>query len=358
MKRLARKLTGLRRKSDSKATSATVIAADKVACPPDLVAGPDTDAGDVQKYDSGLESLPAEVRRHILLVMDLPRLKALIHASPTYHQQYRLDRRYFLNAALQAALGSAAWDAYITQKAMASQDITHESLSKLLDTWEDRLPHSSSFQLGTITEDEVVDMVSFYLQTAGPVADYYLEQAMKNLDEQVGEGSHKLPSQPEPSNIERQRCLRAACRFQLLCCAVKSTSLIRISYDDTLDRLAERLFYTPEPWEGEELLSFYQFAEAVYEEIFDNIAADVHPNNPRFDDQDRPPTPVGAFELARFGDACKPSYKTYLRTYPTKLTPLRQSIIKEEQRCAVVLTSCVSFLSISSPAAAATERLW
>lgn len=309
MKKLAKAFRDLRRKSGSTATSASVVAADNLAYPPKLVAAPDTDNGEVQKYDSSLESLPAEVRRHILSVMDLPQMKALIRASPTYHQQYRLDRRYLLKAALQVALGSVYLDAYITQKAMASQEATHESLSGLVDVWEERLPHSSSFQLGTIAEDEVVNMVSFYLKTAAIVAKYYLNQALKNLDERVGEvtlDSHRLPSQPDPSNIEWQRCLRAAYRFQLLCCAVKSARLIRDINDDTLERLAERLFYTPEPWEGEELLSFYEFAEAVYEEIFDNIAEEVHPDNARFDDQDRPPTPEGAFELAEFSGTCKP----------------------------------------------------
>lgn len=317
MKKLSKALRGLHRKSDATATSATVVAADDLAYQPGLIAAHDTDAGDVQTYDSGLESLPAEVRRHILSVMDLPRLKALVRASPTYHQQYRLDRRYLLNAALQVALGSVSLDAYITQKAMALPEAAHESLSGLLDTWEERLPHSSSFQLGTIPDDEVVNMVSFYLQTAAPVAKYYVKQALKNLDEQVGDVSHRLPSQPEPSNIEWQRCLQAAYRFQLLCCAVKSTRLIRGRLD-VLEGLAERLFYTPEPWEGEGLLSLYQFAEAVYEDIFDDIAADLHPDNPRFDNQDRPPTPDGAFELAEFSDACKPESNLYLESqnYP------------------------------------------
>lgn len=310
MKKLAKALRGLRRKSGSTAVSATVVAADNLAHPPELIAAPDTDTGEVQKYDSGLESLPAEVRRHILSVMDLPRLKALIRASPTYHQQYHLDRRYLLSASLQVTLGSVSLDAYITDKAIALQEGAHESLSGLLNTWEERLPYRSSFQLGTIDEDEVVNMVSFYFQTTAPVAKYYLKQALKSLDERVGEVSHRLPSQPEPGNIEWQRCLRAAYRFQLLCCAVKSARVIHANgfirnLDDTFERLAERLFYTPEPWEGEELLSFYQFAEAMYEDIFDDIAAEVHPDNARFDDQDRPPTPEGAFELAKFGDARK-----------------------------------------------------
>lgn len=101
-------------------------------------------------------------------------------------------------------------------------------------------------------------------------------------------------SQPKPSNIEWQRCLRATYRFQLLCCVAKPElglgREIPTSY-------AIRIFYTPEHWESEELVCFYQFASGVYENIFDAIAVEVHPDNPRFDDQDRPPTPEGAFEL-------------------------------------------------------------
>lgn len=67
------------------------------------------------------------------------------------------------------------------------------------------------------------------------------------------------------------------------------------------------LFCTPEPWESENLSSFHQFAENIYEVVFDairiEIRIEIHPNNVRFDDQDRPPTLVGAFELDRFVQA-------------------------------------------------------
>lgn len=43
-----------------------------------------------------LESLPAEIRRYILFTLEYEELKALIHASPIYHQQYLLDRQHIL----------------------------------------------------------------------------------------------------------------------------------------------------------------------------------------------------------------------------------------------------------------------
>ncbi|KAL6353923.1 hypothetical protein LRP88_12918 [Fusarium phalaenopsidis] len=52
-----------------------------------------------------------------------------------------------------------------------------------------------------------------------------------------------------------------------------------------------------EPWEIEELFAFYQFALNVYDKVFTDIYWDLHPDNPKFDDQGRPPTPDGAFDL-------------------------------------------------------------
>lgn len=306
MKKMSKALRELRRRSEPTATSATVVAATSDACPDELAVAPDTKDVGVQNCDSGLERLPAEVRRHILSAMDLDRLKAIVRTAPAFHQQYLLDRRYLLSSALQVTLGSVSLDAYITQKAMTVQEGKHEYMTGLLTMWQEQLPHNLSFRLaGAITEAEAVDMVSFYFRTAAPIARHYMDTALTELAYQIGEATHRSASQPKPSNIEWQRCLRATYRFQLLCCAAKPEPglghEIPASY-------ATRIFYTPEPWESEELVSFYQFARDFYDNIFDDIAVEVHPDNPRFDDQDRPPTPVGAFE---FNISCKPLYHSF-----------------------------------------------
>lgn len=60
-----------------------------------------------------LESLPAELRHKILaLVLDMEDLKALVLASPVFHQQYLLNRKAFLRRTLKAALGNVFVDAY------------------------------------------------------------------------------------------------------------------------------------------------------------------------------------------------------------------------------------------------------
>lgn len=215
MERLAKALRELRRKSGPTATSDTVVAATSDECPDELTVAPDTKDTEVQNCDSGLERLPAELRRHILSAMDLHRLKAIVRTAPAFHQQYLLDRRYLLSTALQVTLGSVSLDAYITQKAMIVPEGKHEYITGLLKTWQEQLPHSLSFRLaGAITEAEAVDMVSFYFQTAVPIARHYMDKALTDLAYQIGEATHKSASQPKPSNIEWQRCLRATYRFQ------------------------------------------------------------------------------------------------------------------------------------------------
>jgi hypothetical protein len=58
----------------------------------DLADGPS-----VRAVPATLEKLPAELRGQILsYLVDLNDLRAVSHASPVLHQQYRLDRRRLL----------------------------------------------------------------------------------------------------------------------------------------------------------------------------------------------------------------------------------------------------------------------
>jgi hypothetical protein len=64
-----------------------------------------------QNFDSGLETMPPEIRRHLLSTLELAGLKALVHASPTLHEQYLLERRFLPCSSLEVTLGSVGLDA-------------------------------------------------------------------------------------------------------------------------------------------------------------------------------------------------------------------------------------------------------
>lgn len=243
-----------------------------------------------------LERLPAEVRRNILSVLDLDCLSALICASPTFHQQYLLDRRLLLAKSIDTTLGSACIDAHAVLKSESEACKTVDHSNELLQSWRINIQQKASqhFQLAaTVTEDEAVSMASCYFRTIVPIVKHFACSALGEL--KIGKIK---PDEHALSTTEWQRLVRAIYRFQLLCHVAYPPSS-RATIPDN----ARYLLYTIEPWEVEELYSFYQFAEHVYGKIFDRLRDDLHPNNPRFADQERPPTPEGAFE---FDNSCEP----------------------------------------------------
>ena len=75
----------------------------------------DTHTGSVCNNIQGncfLENLPPEVRRHILYFLGVEELRALVHASPVFHQQYLLDRRSLLLQSIETISGNITVDAY------------------------------------------------------------------------------------------------------------------------------------------------------------------------------------------------------------------------------------------------------
>lgn len=64
-------------------------------------------------YALSLEDLHFDARHHILLAIDtITDLCTLIRASPTFFQQYRLNRAFWLSYCLQLELGSLVMDAH------------------------------------------------------------------------------------------------------------------------------------------------------------------------------------------------------------------------------------------------------
>ena len=54
---------------------------------------------------------------------------------------------------------------------------------------------------------------------------------------------------------------------------------------------------TYEPWGAEEFVCIHNFVAKKFDRVFDDIAWDVHEDNPKFDGQLRAPLPEGAFDL-------------------------------------------------------------
>lgn len=90
---------------DSKPAEATQIAKPEASVPVPVPVPEEAQAKLVQNNEL-LESLPAEIRRHLLSTLEYDRLKALVQAFPVYHQQYLLGRQHLLCKCLEMTLGS------------------------------------------------------------------------------------------------------------------------------------------------------------------------------------------------------------------------------------------------------------
>ncbi|RSL66370.1 hypothetical protein CEP53_003367 [Fusarium sp. AF-6] len=85
-------------------TSTTTESTSLLQNPPSML----TEASELSRLDQ----LPPELRRSILATLDLNHSKALIKSCPTFHQQFRHDRRFILGSVLNKELGLLAVDAY------------------------------------------------------------------------------------------------------------------------------------------------------------------------------------------------------------------------------------------------------
>lgn len=89
-----------------------------------------------------LESVPAEVRHHLLSILDFEGLKALISASPVYLQQYLLDRGHLLSECCEGTLGNDlimdACAVYQSGLIPFSKTRTPNNVTQFLQSYKDR----------------------------------------------------------------------------------------------------------------------------------------------------------------------------------------------------------------------------
>lgn len=244
---------------------------------------------------NGLEGLPPEVRRHILSVLGLPQLKMLVRASPTFYQQYFHDRRYLLCRCLEETLGSVTVDAYAVNLFATQVGNKNRNITGFLRSYSESTAGRRLSLVDRLSQDKAISMAAFYFRYVEPMTESFVRWILQNLHKAPGPNLDKPAVTNSLTNTELTRFTRAIYRFQMLCHLGDSDDKdIRLWREDNVQAFLEIL----EPWEREELYSFYQFAEDTYDHIFNDIRWDLHPDNPKFDDQGRPPTPDGAFDLS------------------------------------------------------------
>lgn len=121
-----------------------------------------------------LESLPPEVRRHLLSVLDLPLLKALVRASPTFHQQYLYDRKYILRRSIKNTFGSAELSVCVLDQA----PVMRRDRAAFLNWYSEQTSGQRTRQL---TEDQAQDITAYYFRFVKPVSESYSRVILDDL---------------------------------------------------------------------------------------------------------------------------------------------------------------------------------
>lgn len=263
---------------------------------------------------SRLESLPPEIRRLILLRLDLPQLKALVSAAPTFHEQYLYDRKYILCRSLERSLGSATVDAYAVHLFATLRANKSVNVSSFLRSYSESMARRWQPLADKITEDEVISMVAFYFRYVEAVIADFVRWILNNLavignlgcriltassiyDDEVKitqlVESYRARELVTLTPTETTRFIRTLYRFQLFC---QLGSLGDSDINGLPEENVQALIDVFEPWERDELYSFYLFVDLIYTGVFNSIGRDIRPGHSRFDSQEGPLTSDGALD--------------------------------------------------------------
>ncbi|OJJ46464.1 hypothetical protein ASPZODRAFT_132541 [Penicilliopsis zonata CBS 506.65] len=279
--------------------------------------------------DSLLESLPAEVRRYLLSLMDVQGLRALVHASPVYHQQYLLDRTWLLRRCLDHTLRSVlvdAWAVYQTSEARFARKRTMETVAPFITAYQDRRAvfADTGAPSPAPTMDEVAGMMAYHIGVVMPLLRQYAGWALDNLSRETEDTTHeakditheakdttyndttyKSEDTTRDANetltmTEETRLMRALYRFEL-CSNLFGVRTERPTFEGIDIRITlERLY---QPWEIEEISCIHTFVRDKFTQVFDEIRWDVDEDNPKYAGHQRPPTPDGVFDLVNQVDS-------------------------------------------------------
>lgn len=258
------------------------------------------------------ENMPPELRSQILYsVGDLRTLKSLVHASPTYHEQYRLDRDRLLHNCLKSELDGFYVDALATLRSLPrhlGSVRTNEIISIYLDAYNSwLLAPDSPANIPSVDSTGISWLCEFQLSVVLPLADMFCKWALANLKSlALSSAEETANGGPEPkgevmdlsalTESERTRISRALYRCETYHNLFGENDGRRIHWlrHSEITNLYFNIF---EPWEAEEVACIDSFITSKYKDVFNKIKADLHPLSSRFDGQRGDGDPDGSHEL-------------------------------------------------------------
>lgn len=268
-----------------------------------------------------LENLPSELRSQVLCsIGDLRTLRSLVRSSPTYHEQYRLDRDNILKHCLESELDGFYIDAFATVRSRVRKlgpKRTDEVITTFLGSYRQWLSGpcdslAAAANAMSISCSDIHWLCSFHLSVTLPLAEFFCNWTYTNLTRAAASSENAVQDEPAVtqkmdlsviSNSERIRIMRALYRCETYYHLFGRNKGSRFGgFRDS--EIAEIFFNIFQPWEAEETGCIDLFIQTEYTHVFNEVKADLHPESPRFDDQrdGRGPEPDGSYELDIFWD--------------------------------------------------------
>ncbi|KAK0701220.1 hypothetical protein B0T21DRAFT_379173 [Apiosordaria backusii] len=199
----------------------------------------------------------------------------------------------------------------------------------------DRLSDPSALfhLLNQMTNTQVDAMVRFHCKIVCPLIHRFAEWALRNLGLDVRGEWTRTTDWDALSSTETMRMVRAMYRFQLMCNLFGLGRYIgdrsRSYFVSGHNTIFQAFLSNFTAFELEEVRCIFGYVVSRYDKVFQSIAADLHPDNPRFNTQQRPPTPDGAFDfLARGTDSTYDRSEYQLGTASRGLDLLHAVLIK------------------------------
>ena len=255
------------------------------------------------RHVSRLENIPAEIRHLVLsAVSSMEDLRALVRASPVYHQQYLLHRRLLLWNCLLLQMGNVFVDVLAVHSS-GSKDFqttrNYQGIRDFIVRYKTHRQHSEETLSKPPSIEEVVEIGVFYMSTIRPLIQRYILWTRQSV---------ALLSSPAHLSVpERTRILRAFYRFQLFCNLFGLVHDFTSTYRTLSVEERLRLFLCIyEPWEIEEIACVDYFAKCKFEEVYRNIELDLLP---------------GTLWLRFSGVPCELSLPTLISVGDASLTP-------------------------------------
>lgn len=267
---------------------------------------------------SPLESLPAELRVMVLCrVPDLPTLRALVRASPILHAQYRHDRDEILRACLSRELEGLFVDAWANIESRVCtlgprNDGVITSYIAYYRTW---LSSPTPYpDVNSIKGGRLRWMAAYHLAIARPMALLYSNWALTNLKKtilsstsQQGPGGTEIKEavKEEPtaqtnrdiklSRSEEIRIFRALYRYETF------QHLFGINEGKRKGRFSSHeinyLFFSHfGPWETDAIGCIHTFVTHKYEDIFNQVKADLPHTHARSKQKNGTPDPYDPYD--------------------------------------------------------------